>query len=44
MFGGLIAAGTGVVLALLIAFTGSALASGTTEEPIQAPLVAYGAR
>lgn len=42
MAGALISVGVGVLLALLLAFTGTALATGVTPEPITAPLVVYG--
>lgn len=44
MIGGLISAGVGAVLAVLLAFTGVTLAGNVTPEPITAPLVVYGSR
>ena len=42
MLGGLISAGVGAVLAVLLAFTGVSLADSATPAPITAPLVVYG--
>lgn len=44
MIGGLISAGVGALLAVLLTFTGVSLASNATPDPVTAPLVAYGTR